>query len=349
MKKFTLIAALLCAFCATAATSITGKYIGATLDQRGCNTANTLTIEKSGDAYTVQGFYGKNTLALNATYDESTRQLSIPGNQIILNDNGDGYEVHLVFMPDASHINGQADIVLQFDNDGNAAIVDGVGVAAVYYANDKNMIYKALYNGGFNVFKVNGTWTDYNGEPGNEPEGTSVYDVATVVNEFGGTVYGIEGFGWLNFTTNADGTVEFATNDILYYSSDYTNGRTYKYAGNNQFATDHSITGIIDTEAGTITTDPWLIILGSTTGAGATRYGAIKGYSVITLPGVTPPITVKVGDVNEDTFIDIADLNKLINVVLGIDTANQQAADVNQDTFVDIADINALINLILGI
>ncbi|MBQ0114766.1 MAG: leucine-rich repeat protein, partial [Bacteroidales bacterium] len=54
------------------------------------------------------------------------------------------------------------------------------------------------------------------------------------------------------------------------------------------------------------------------------------------------------GDLNEDTLVDIADLNILINMILG-GTQSTSADDLNEDTLIDIADLNALINIILGI
>lgn len=53
----------------------------------------------------------------------------------------------------------------------------------------------------------------------------------------------------------------------------------------------------------------------------------------------------KVGDVNGDGEINIADVNTLIDMILG-SSANANA-DVNHDTEVNIADVNALIDIIL--
>ena len=53
------------------------------------------------------------------------------------------------------------------------------------------------------------------------------------------------------------------------------------------------------------------------------------------------------GDVNADGKVDIADVNAVINVMLG-KAAPTNAADVTGDGQVDIADVNYLINLMLG-
>ncbi len=55
----------------------------------------------------------------------------------------------------------------------------------------------------------------------------------------------------------------------------------------------------------------------------------------------------KVGDVNGDGAIDGNDLNMLINIILGKETAND-AANVDGEGDVDGNDLNALINILLG-
>ena len=53
------------------------------------------------------------------------------------------------------------------------------------------------------------------------------------------------------------------------------------------------------------------------------------------------------GDATGDGVVDIADVNAVINIMLG--KANIiDAADVNGDGEVDIADVNAVINIMLG-
>ena len=52
------------------------------------------------------------------------------------------------------------------------------------------------------------------------------------------------------------------------------------------------------------------------------------------------------GDVNNDGEVNIADVNAVIDVILGSGSA--QSADVNNDGEVNIADINAIIDAILG-
>ena len=53
------------------------------------------------------------------------------------------------------------------------------------------------------------------------------------------------------------------------------------------------------------------------------------------------------GDLNGDNKVDIADVNAVINMMLG-KSAQTAAGDINGDSSVDIADVNAVINLMLG-
>ena len=53
------------------------------------------------------------------------------------------------------------------------------------------------------------------------------------------------------------------------------------------------------------------------------------------------------GDVNRDLEVTIADVNAVINMILG-GNGNNPAADVNGDGEITIADINAIIDVILG-
>ena len=59
--------------------------------------------------------------------------------------------------------------------------------------------------------------------------------------------------------------------------------------------------------------------------------------------------TFRVGDVNKDGKITIADVTALVNIILGKTTTYvERLADVNGDHKVTIADVTALVNIILG-
>lgn len=57
------------------------------------------------------------------------------------------------------------------------------------------------------------------------------------------------------------------------------------------------------------------------------------------------------GDVNLDGVADVSDLNIIINIILGSDTAEayEGRADLTGEGAIDVSDINALINIILGV
>ena len=56
------------------------------------------------------------------------------------------------------------------------------------------------------------------------------------------------------------------------------------------------------------------------------------------------------GDINNDSKVDIFDMNLLINYIHGLGEIDDiQSADLNEDFNIDIKDLNILINLILGI
>ena len=59
------------------------------------------------------------------------------------------------------------------------------------------------------------------------------------------------------------------------------------------------------------------------------------------------PILPAPGDVTGDGQVDIADVNAVIDIMLG-KAEQTAAADVTGDGQVDIADVNAVINIMLG-
>ncbi len=54
-----------------------------------------------------------------------------------------------------------------------------------------------------------------------------------------------------------------------------------------------------------------------------------------------------VGDVNEDNSVDVADITKVVSIILGTGSTSA-IADVNNDGSVDVADITKIISIILG-
>jgi len=61
---------------------------------------------------------------------------------------------------------------------------------------------------------------------------------------------------------------------------------------------------------------------------------------------------LELGDINQDSLINILDVTGLVNIALGLvdaDDCQLQAADLNLDSTINILDILALVNLILGL
>ena len=79
-------------------------------------------------------------------------------------------------------------------------------------------------------------------------------------------------------------------------------------------------------------------------------YKCYNGMAVYMIgKGVTPnePVVGITGDVTGNDVVDIADVNAVINIMLG-KAAMVPAADVTGNGSVDIADVNAVINIMLG-
>ena len=79
---------------------------------------------------------------------------------------------------------------------------------------------------------------------------------------------------------------------------------------------------------------------------------AMDGYftadSPITAIKVNGDTQSPKGDVNGDGEINIADINAVIDIILGGNDSTEGRSDVNGDSEVNIADINAVIDIILG-
>ena len=70
-------------------------------------------------------------------------------------------------------------------------------------------------------------------------------------------------------------------------------------------------------------------------------------FSGAQIPPIGPPLPNIPGDLNSDGQVDIADVNAVINMMLG-KAFPTPVGDVTGDDSVDIADVNAVINMMLG-
>ena len=73
------------------------------------------------------------------------------------------------------------------------------------------------------------------------------------------------------------------------------------------------------------------------------------GYEAPPLPPPPPPVIPK-GDVNADYQVNIADVNLLIDIILGgkVDEETMARADVNEDGEITLGDIAAVLDIILN-
>ena len=69
---------------------------------------------------------------------------------------------------------------------------------------------------------------------------------------------------------------------------------------------------------------------------------------VVAVLAFVVPAAATPGDLTGDGVVDIEDVNTLINVMLGKDTATTASADLTGDGVVDVDDLNLLINALLG-
>ncbi len=75
--------------------------------------------------------------------------------------------------------------------------------------------------------------------------------------------------------------------------------------------------------------------------------GESRSNTYTVVPVEDTPSSIVIGDVNDDGQTDIADVNAIINMMLG-KVPQSDAGDVTGDGTVDIADVNEVINIMLG-
>lgn len=73
-------------------------------------------------------------------------------------------------------------------------------------------------------------------------------------------------------------------------------------------------------------------------------------FDGVTMLNVNGTMIYFLGDVNADGGVDVADVNSIINIIMGLDPAKKYnyRDDINEDDITDVIDINTLINLIMG-
>ena len=88
-----------------------------------------------------------------------------------------------------------------------------------------------------------------------------------------------------------------------------------------------------------------VVVLVNRKGSGTKK--EVFNCEVIDIKDLPAPGDSVVGDVSGDGQVDIADVNAIINIMLG-KAEQTAAADVTGEGTIDIADVNAVINIMLG-
>ncbi len=159
-----------------------------------------------------------------------------------------------------------------------------------------------------------------------------------------------------NCTTTVPAGFNHANNQLSLFSAASGADMTFTLEdGSNlpQWLTIETTDGNFDQTGGNVT-----LTVTCAAGAVEDRHAVVKisipgAYTTIevnqTGTGVIPPVSL-LGDVNNDGVVDIVDVNILIGIVLGSDSADNYGgrADVNNDGIVDIIDINILVGIVLG-
>jgi hypothetical protein len=72
-------------------------------------------------------------------------------------------------------------------------------------------------------------------------------------------------------------------------------------------------------------------------------------YEGYVIPGGDEP-EKKLGDINDDGFVNVADVTELINAILNsnTDTLDQSVANIDGDAYINVADVTALITISLN-
>ncbi|MBQ0115923.1 MAG: hypothetical protein KBT10_08650 [Bacteroidales bacterium] len=330
--------------CENPAASALGTFVSGTVDNHGCNNSNVLTITagETEGAVKVSGFMNGNQ-QIDATYDATTGHLTIPGNQVVNVDTA-GVETRLAIMVTSSVYDPSQGIVFNVEDGGHGYPAGGKGLA--YYTNDGT---SRTDSKDWNFYMANGTIKStevqyVEGVP--DSIGTTEFATATIFNAdgTGGVVYGIEGCCWLNFTIDEDGAVGFPLQDAIYSTSEFSNARLHLSTETGGYYPNIGLTGNLYQNEGYIQLDRWVSVRTRLETNKATLLGNFKSGSIITFPGNAPALK---GDVDGDGVVDIADVNLLINIMLGAAEATPNA-DVDGDGVIDIADVNTIINIMLG-
>ena len=158
--------------------------------------------------------------------------------------------------------------------------------------------------------------------------------VPIVLQKSGENWYLLDGNNFLAYTRPVNTT----SNNYLYYASTNVNGTEWAI-------TTSSISNVWNSERN----------LRFNTTSGQERfcaYLATGSQQDVVLYKEIADATVIPGDVNKDGQVTVDDLEALVKILLGTNTAeddyNMEAADVNGDEEITVADVSALVGILLG-
>lgn len=158
--------------------------------------------------------------------------------------------------------------------------------------------------------------------------------VPIVLQKSGENWYLLDGNNFLAYTRPVNTT----SNNYLYYASTNVNGTEWAI-------TTSSISNVWNSERN----------LRFNTTSGQERfcaYLATGSQQDVVLYKEIAETTVIPGDVNKDGSVTVADLEALVKILLGTNTAeddyNMEAADVNGDEEITVGDVSALVDILVG-
>ncbi len=265
-----------------------GTYLCKTVSTINENVSHEITIAQTDDgAYTVTGLMAGSTKALNATYANGT--LTIPAGQVSYSTSSYG-DASLYVMIDDTHYNTTIDPTFTLDESGKFTLSNGVGLVQLLSGSYEGSNLNDVYVGGYDFIPVNGTMTNTRVTYTGAYQDVTTFDTAVEYGDGKGVVRGIEGLSWVTFTYNDSSAVTFAQDSLYYYNDLY--GLAVMTMGeitSTSYVVHKGVcpTGVIDFEAGTITLNPWCLVLDDLVNVGFTTiYKGRKSQSVITFPAV---------------------------------------------------------------
>ena len=319
-------------------------------------TINVTRNPLTGKAY-VMGTVNGNTWAANVGYEMTAGENNVYTARITTTGSADGYDYFSFTTQLANDADGwdgikgfrtgaeSADLLIDDSNLGTALSLTDWGI--------------------YNSFKIAAGEWDLTLDLNNK-----TLTVSKVFNPITGKVYILgevnDNGGW-----HANKGVEMSTEDQKNYTAEVTtagNKSFYYFSFTTELAENDDQGGwnyILPYRFGAFgdTDMPDYLITGNALNTplnlgefGKTRaYGLEAGKWNFTLDMEARTLTVTKkpalrGDVNNDGSVDVGDVNIMVNILLGLDSASNYTGDANVDGEggIDVGDVNAIINIMLG-